>query len=183
MTIDLTTLTCTAPDVKTAANIRAQAQKSLTDASAEIPWFAYGEPNFDDLQRDYRIYLARKAAERQWDAENQEYIINITHRSEVTFQRGNTAGGHLVLKEWREKKAGDLSHVEQLPEWRENHIRHVISELGGKFASASSAVEVDGLRVTFRQIAFGNREMAIPAVVAWLEAQGCTNAEFSVEQM
>jgi hypothetical protein len=179
MTTNLTTITCNAPDEQTALNIQAQAQKSLTDDSAEIPWFGQS----DDLQRDYRIYLKRKAAERQWDVKNQDYIINITHRSEVTFQRGNTAGGHLVLKEWREKKAADLSHVEALPEARKQEIRRIIGDMVGKLASPSSSVAIEGTRVTFRRIAFGNREMALTAVVAWLEAQGCRDVEVSSEEV
>jgi len=177
MTTDLTTLTCTAPNAKTAANIASQVQKYFSDENAEIPWF--GQP--ENVQRDYRVYRNRKAAERQWDAENQEYIINITHRSEVTFQRGNTAGGHLVLKEWREKKAGDLSHVEQLAEKREKEIHDLVEATTGKW-TPTSRIEVDGARITFRQIAFRNREIALPALVAWLEAQGCTDVEVSFQQ-
>ncbi len=182
MTTDLITITCTAPDHKTASDILAQAQKYFDDDSAEIPWFANGQPDFDDLQRDYKVYLNRKAAERQWDAENQAYIINITHRSEVTFQRGNTRGGHAVLKEWHDKKVGDLSHVEALSEEREHDIRRVIDSAAGKL-SPTGSIERDGLRVIFRRIALSNRAAAQPAVVAWLEGQGCKNVEISIEQM
>lgn len=182
MTNDLITITCTAPDDKAASDIASQAQKYFDDDSAEIPWFANGQPDFEDLRRDYRIYLARKAAERQWDADNQDYIINITHRSEVTFQRGNTKGGHAVLKEWHDKKAGDLSHVEALSEEREKEIWVLVASLAGKLMPASS-FERDGLRLIFRRIALSNRTSAQPAITAWLEGQGCKNVEFSIEQM
>jgi hypothetical protein len=178
MTTNLITITCTAPDDKTASHILTQAQKYFNEDSAEIPWLAYGQSDFDDLQWDYKIYLNRKAAERQWDTDNQDYIINITHRSEVTFQRGNTRGGHAVLKEWHDKKASDLSHVKALPDAREREILRLIDLAAAKL-SPTSRIERNGLRVIFRRIALSNRTAALPAIVAWLEGYGCKDVKFS----
>lgn len=160
----MTTIICAAPDETTAADILTQTQRYLAGESAAIPWFAWGEADAGGLRRDYARYLAREAAERQWEAENQAYIIAITHRAEVAFQRGNTAGGHAVLKEWHDKKAADLG--EPLPAARAREIRR----LADAAAVKGGSIERDGLRLVFRQM---RPESAVAAVSAWLAGQGC----------
>jgi hypothetical protein len=160
-----------------------------SDATEQVvmPWLGY-YPGYlaadaDEIRQFYQIDLDRRRAEREWDKTHE------TLKEEMYREAGTTSKDwaaekssqiHLALRDMKERK---LQHIPKLEITQSIRFHGANADTGARIPWWSKGtVETKDRQIRISGLSFSQIARGLPAFVAWLQDQGCTDISYSFEQ-
>jgi hypothetical protein len=182
----LLSLTCYAPNDEVAATIARTVQRFFDADDPSIPWIGYHsgtlDPETDNLQRMNEIIREKRAIEQKWIKEFHEALRPLQTTPNSFMITPDTPESIALRTEWYRRREQMLSHLPVLSFSDEMKVLDANIKTEISTQSESKGVSQRDNELRFDRLLIWSMSTALPAFIAWLTDQGCTDIQYSLEQ-